>query len=119
MISRRYNWHTRLRISPYLARTVYLSLLYCITNSVYGLSADEAQTYNFTNSALNAPVTPVNFQVKESRNAENTKFESSLSRSDPNLDKRALIQLNNGFVNLTDDTRVWITPSGAALNVKY
>lgn len=55
----------------------------------------------------------------ESRNAGSIKFESSLSRSDPNLDKRDLIQMNNGLVNLNDDTQVWITPSGAALSVKY
>lgn len=55
----------------------------------------------------------------ESRNAGSIKFKSSLSRSNPNLDKRDLIQLNNGFVDLTDDTRVWITPSGAVLSVKY
>lgn len=41
------------------------------------------------------------------------------SKFNLNLDKRDLIQLNNGFVDLTDDTRVWITPSGAALSVKY
>ena len=119
MIFKQFNWHNKLRISPYVTRTVYLSILYCITNSVHGLSADEAQTYNFTNGTLNPPVAPVSHQVNESRNAGSIKFESSLSRSDPNLDKRDLIQLNNGFVNLTDDTRVWITPYGAALSVKY
>lgn len=119
MVFKRRNCLNNLQMASFVTRTINLCLLCFVTNSAYGLSADEAQTYNFTNNALNEPVTTVNYYVNESKNVENAKFENSLSRSNPNLDKRDLIQMNNGLVNLNDDTQVWITPSGAALSVKY
>jgi hypothetical protein len=45
--------------------------------------------------------------------------ESSLAHSHTDLDKKQQLHLENGYIGLTDDTQIWVSPLGASLNVKY
>lgn len=94
---------------------LYLSL--SANKLLYALSADEAQTYSFTGSTLTTA--PDNYKLSESSPTTTNQLGNITKSGDANLQKRSMIQMDNGFINLSDDTRVWITPSGAALNVKY
>ena len=108
--------------SCYRQTKIYVvSCLLCLglsgNNLLYALSADEAQTYSFTGSTLTTA--PENYKLSESSPATINQLGNMTQADNANLQKRSMIQMDNGFINLSDDTRVWITPSGAALNVKY
>lgn len=110
--SAEYCWKAKLIV------VVLLINLACSTKHLlYAFSADEAQAYNFTGNTL--AVTPENYKLNESAIGATDKPNNSGQLTNANLEKHSPLQMDNGFIHLTDDTRVWITPSGAALNVKY
>lgn len=88
----------------------------------WSLSADEAQSYSFAGNALNSSTTDnlatTNITLESSALAE-AHVESSLAHSQTNLDKKQQLHMENGYIGLTDDTQLWVTPLGAGLNVKY
>jgi hypothetical protein len=100
---------------------VFSVSLFCSAES-WSLSADEAQSYSFAGSALsNSPtnnLTATRITLESSALAE-AHAESSLAHSRTDLDKKQQFQMENGYIGLTDDTRLWVGPLGASLNVKY
>ncbi len=93
-----------------------------LASVAWSLSADEAQSYSFAGSALSNSTSndlSVTNVALESHTLAEAHVESSLAHSHTDLDKKQQLHLENGYIGLTDDTQIWVSPLGASLNVKY
>ena len=100
---------------------VFSTSVLCTAES-WSLSADEAQSYSFAGSVLSSTNTnnlATTSITLESHTLAEAHVESSLAHSQTDLNKKQQFQMENGYIGLTDDTRLWVGPLGASLNVKY